>query len=59
MATTERLIDEIMAASRIPSEKRRREVSRELRAHIEDFVSAGRRSGRDEEDIERHDCGVP
>jgi hypothetical protein len=53
MTTTERLIDEIMAASRIPSERRRREVLRELRAHVEDFVSAGRLSGRSEEDIER------
>jgi len=53
MTTAERLIDEIMAASRIPSEGRRREVLRELRAHVEDFVSAGRQSGRCEEDIER------
>jgi len=53
MTTAERLIDEIMAASRIPSERRRREVLRELRAHVEDFVSAGRLSGRSEEDIER------
>src|SRR5260370_8213740 len=53
MSIIDRLIDEIMAASRIPSEKRRREVLRELRAHVEDFVSAGRQSGRGEEDIER------
>jgi hypothetical protein len=52
MTTAERLIDEIMAASRIPSERRRRAVLRELRAHVEDFVSAGRQSGRGEEDIE-------
>jgi hypothetical protein len=53
MSITDRLIDEIMAASRIPSEKRRREVLRELRAHVEDFVSAGRQSGHGEEEIER------
>ena len=53
MTSAERLIDEIMAASRIPSEKRRREVLRELRAHVEDFVSAGQQSGRGEEEIER------
>jgi hypothetical protein len=35
------------------SEKRRREVLRELRAHVEDFVSAGRQSGSSEEEIER------
>src|SRR5438445_10485276 len=52
MSIPERLIEEIMAASRIP-EKRRREVLRELRAHGEDFVSAGRRSGCGEEEIER------
>jgi hypothetical protein len=53
MTTADRLIDDIMAAARIPSETRRRELSRELRAHMEDFVIAGRQSGRDEEDIER------
>jgi hypothetical protein len=31
MTTAERLIDEIMAAARIPFERRRREVLRELR----------------------------
>jgi hypothetical protein len=53
MTRTERLIEEIMAASKIPSEKRRREVLRELRAHVEDFVSAERQSGRGEEELER------
>jgi len=53
MTTAERLIGEIMAASRIPSARRRREVLRELRAHVEDFVSAGRQRGRSEEDSER------
>src|SRR5260370_30307685 len=53
MSIIDRLIDEIMAASRIPSEKRRREVLRELRVNVEDFVGAGRESGRGEEEIER------
>src|SRR5215831_3473171 len=53
MTAAERLIDEVMAASRIPFATRRREVLRELRAHVEDFVSAGRQSGRSEADIER------
>jgi hypothetical protein len=53
MRAGERLIDEIMAASRIPFARRRREVLRELRAHVEDFVRAGRLSERSEEDIER------
>jgi hypothetical protein len=53
MTRGERLIDEILAASRIPLERRRRDVLRELRAHMEDFVTAARQSGRREEDIER------
>ncbi len=53
MTISERFIDEIVAASRIPSAKRRRDVLRELRAHVEDFVSTGRQSGRGEEEIER------
>src|SRR5437868_7200524 len=53
VTTSERLIHQIMAAARIPCERRRREVLRELHAHMEDFVSAGRQSGRPEEEIER------
>jgi hypothetical protein len=46
------LIDRIVNCSRIPS-ARRREIQRELRTHIEDFVVAAREAGRDEDDIER------
>src|SRR5215831_635340 len=53
MTAAERLIDEVMAASRIPFARRRREVLRELRAHVEDFVSAGRQSGCSEAEIDR------
>ncbi|HEY2015230.1 MAG TPA: hypothetical protein VGH38_17090 [Bryobacteraceae bacterium] len=53
MKVTERLIDEIMAAAQIPFARRRREVLRELRSHVEDFVNAGRQSGHAEADIER------
>ncbi len=53
MTTVERIVHEIMAAARIPSERRRREVLRELRAHVEDFETAWRESGHSEEDIER------
>jgi hypothetical protein len=53
MTAAERLIDEIMAASRIPFARRRREVARELRAHVEDFVSAGQQGGFAEAEIER------
>jgi hypothetical protein len=53
MTAAERLIGEIMAASRIPFARRRRELLRELRAHVEDFASAARQSGRGEADIDR------
>jgi len=53
MTAAERLIDEILAASRIPSKRGRREVLRELRAHMEDFIGEGRQSGRSDEEIER------
>src|ERR1700689_2897888 len=47
------LIDCIVNSSQIPSEKRRREIQRELRSHIEDFVVAAREAGRDQDEIER------
>jgi hypothetical protein len=50
---THRLIDRIVRSSRIPSESRRREVSRELHAHVEDFVLCARRAGHTEEEAER------
>jgi hypothetical protein len=51
--TADELIDTIMNGSRMPSGKRRLEIQRELRSHIEDFVVAARESGRDEDDIEK------
>jgi hypothetical protein len=51
MTATERLIGEIMAGSRIPFGRRHREVLRELRVQVEDFVNSGRQSGRSEADI--------
>jgi hypothetical protein len=47
------LIDRIVSSSRIPSGRRRREIQRELRSHIEDFVLAARESGRDQSEIEK------
>ena len=47
------LIDCIVNASQIPSAKRRREIQRELRSHIEDFVAAARESGRGQDEIEQ------
>jgi hypothetical protein len=49
----EELIDRIVNSSRVPSGKRRREIQRELRCHIEDFVVAAREAGRDQDEIEK------
>jgi hypothetical protein len=49
----EELIDCIVNSSQIPSGKRRREIQRELRSHIEDFVVAAREAGSDQNEIEK------
>jgi hypothetical protein len=46
------LIDCILNSSEIPSVSRRREIQRELRSHIEDFVAAARETGSDQDEIE-------
>jgi hypothetical protein len=53
MRATDALIEKIIHRSQIPSGKRRREVERELRAHIEDFVMSAREAGYGEDEIER------
>lgn len=53
MRTAEELIDRIVNASQISRGKRRREIQRELRAHIEDFVAAAREAGREWHEIEQ------
>jgi hypothetical protein len=53
MRAAEELIDSIVNSSRIPSGKRREEIQRELRCHIEDFVLAAREAGRDQSEIEK------
>jgi hypothetical protein len=52
MRASDELIHSIVAGSQIPSAKRRREIERELRAHIEDFVSCARDAGHEEQEIE-------
>jgi hypothetical protein len=47
------LIDCIVNSSHIPSAKRRGEIQRELRSHIEDFVEAAREAGCGQDEIER------
>ena len=53
MRAADDLIDHILDGSRIASGKRRREIRRELRAHIEDFMFAAREAGRDPDEIEK------
>jgi hypothetical protein len=53
MYAADELVDKIVNSSQIPSGRRRREVQRELRSHIEDFMFAAREAGRDEDEIER------
>ena len=45
------LIERIVKCSGIPAGKRRREIQRELRAHIEDIVAAAREAGSAEDEI--------
>jgi len=53
MRATDELIDRIVTSSRIPSGVRRREIQRELRCHIEDFVTAAREAGCGPDEIEK------
>jgi hypothetical protein len=50
--TADELIDRIVNSSEVPF-GRRREIQRELRCHIEDFVTAARNDGRDQNEIEK------
>src|SRR5579862_5242146 len=53
MRATEELIDGIVNSSGVPSGNQRREIQRELRSHIEDFVAAASEAGRGREEIEK------
>lgn len=52
MRAAEKLIESIVSSSRIPA-GRRREIQRELRSHIEDFVVAAREAGHHQDEIEK------
>ncbi|MEW6737957.1 MAG: permease prefix domain 1-containing protein [Acidobacteriota bacterium] len=52
MSTEEKLIEKILASSGIVSARRRREVARELRAHLEDAIEEARAAGHNEAEIE-------
>ena len=52
MSTADELIHNVVTYSQIPSSRRRREIQRELTAHIEDFIDAARDAGHEEQEIE-------
>jgi|SRR5580658_615769 hypothetical protein len=52
MGATDELINGVVTCSRIPSVKRRQEIQRELRAHMEDFAATARGAGHQEDEIE-------
>ena len=53
MRAADELIDSIVNSSRLPSEKQRREIQRELRSHLEDFVFSAHEAGRDPDEVEK------
>ena len=53
MREAEELVDSIVSSPRIPAGRRRREIQRELRCHIEDFVLSAREAGRAEDEIQK------
>lgn len=50
---TDPLIEAMVTSAQIPFESRRREVLRELQAHVEDFVLSARLAGHTQEEAER------
>jgi hypothetical protein len=53
MQAADRFIEEIVSSSQIPSGRRRREVLRELKTHVDDFVHVSLAAGRSEEETQR------
>jgi hypothetical protein len=53
MYAADELVEQIVNSSQIPSGKRRHEIQRELRSHIEDFVVAAREAGHGQDKIEK------
>jgi hypothetical protein len=52
MRKADELIHDVVTYAQIPFARRRREIQRELTAHIEDFVDAARDAGHEEQEIE-------
>lgn len=53
MHSVDQLIECILSCSQIPPGRRRRDIQRELRSHIEDFIAAAREAGRAQDEIEK------
>lgn len=53
MWAADKLIEQIANSSHIPSGKRRQQIQRELRTHMDDFIAAAREAGRDDVEIEK------
>ena len=53
MQAADKLVDLVVNLSRVPWGKRRCEIQRELRSHIEDFVEAARAGGHGDDEIEK------
>jgi hypothetical protein len=53
MCAADQLVDQIVNFSQIPSGRRRHEIQRELRSHMEDFILTAREAGRDDDEIEK------
>jgi hypothetical protein len=53
MQAPEELVERVVKFSQVPRGKRRRDIQRELRSHIEDFIEAARERGYDNDEIER------
>ena len=53
MGAGDELIDRVVNAAQIPFGRRRDDIRRELRTHIDDFITAAREAGRGEVEIDR------
>src|SRR5436309_254971 len=53
MRAADELIEQIVNSSQIPSGKRRQEIQRELRSHMEGLIAVAREAGRDDDEIEK------
>jgi hypothetical protein len=51
--TAQQLIERIADCPQLPPGRRRREIQRELRSHVEEFVQSQRTAGREPQEIER------